>query len=115
MRLGRTNLTLLTVLVGATLAGPAVAQSRYDGLWRVTVVTKTGSCDASKTASVTVTDGVIQGDGDISGKVNKDGLVRASLGQVYAQGHLDGNAGSGKWSASSSGVPCSGSWVASRQ
>jgi hypothetical protein len=30
----------------ALAAAPASAQSPYDGLWQVTVVTKNGSCDA---------------------------------------------------------------------
>src|SRR5438874_525917 len=42
----------------ATLAAaPASAQSPYDGLWQVTVVTKTGSCDAQTTSTVTLDDG----------------------------------------------------------
>ena len=31
----------------ALAAAPAAAQQPYDGLWQVTVVTKTGSCDAA--------------------------------------------------------------------
>ena len=39
------------------MVGPASAQSPYDGLWQVTVVTKNGSCDAQTTSTVNVTDG----------------------------------------------------------
>ena len=40
-------------------AAPASAQQPYDGLWQVTVVTKTGSCDAQTTSTVTVSDGKV--------------------------------------------------------
>ena len=43
----------------ALAAAPASAQSPYDGLWQVTVVTKTGSCDAQTTSTVNVADGKI--------------------------------------------------------
>ena len=38
-----------SVLIAATgfAAAPASAQTPYDGLWNVTVVTKTGSCEPS--------------------------------------------------------------------
>ena len=53
----------------ATLAAaPASAQSPYDGLWQVTVVTKSGSCDAQTTSTVNVADGKISG-GPVSGSV----------------------------------------------
>ena len=37
---------LVSCLAAALAAAPAFAQQPYDGLWQVTVVTKTGSCDA---------------------------------------------------------------------
>ena len=41
----------------AVAAAPAAAQQPYDGLWQVTVVTKSGSCDAQTASTVTVNDG----------------------------------------------------------
>ena len=35
-----------TAATAALVAAPAAAQQPYDGLWQVTVVTKTGSCDS---------------------------------------------------------------------
>ena len=105
-------------LIAATglVAAPAVAQSPYDGLWQVTVVTKTGSCDAQTSSTLTVTDGKISAPGaDVSGSVGREGLVRVSIHGAYANGQLSGNAGSGKWNGASAGVPCSGRWEASRQ
>jgi hypothetical protein len=105
-------------LIAATglAAAPAIAQSPYDGLWQVTVVTKTGSCDAQTSSTLTVTDGKISAPGtDVSGSVGREGLVRVSIHGAYANGQLSGNAGSGKWNGASAGVPCSGRWEASRQ
>jgi hypothetical protein len=95
-------------------AAPVSAQQPYDGLWQVTVVTKSGSCDAHTTSTVNVSDGKISG-GPVSGTVGSGGLVRVSINGAYANGQLSGNSGSGKWNGASSGVPCSGRWEASRQ
>src|ERR1700761_2922224 len=94
---------------------PAAAQSPYDGLWNVTVVTKTGSCEPSTSTTLTVSDGKISGAPDVSGSVGREGLVHVSIRGAYANGQLNGNAGSGKWNGASAGIPCSGRWEASRQ
>jgi hypothetical protein len=105
-----------TFAVAALAAAPASAQQPYDGLWQVTVVTKTGSCDAQTTSTLTVSDGKISGGGaPISGSVGSGGLVRVSINGAYANGQLSGKSGSGKWNGASAGVPCSGRWEASRQ
>ncbi len=97
--------------VAALAAAPASAQQPYDGLWQVTVVTKTGSCDAQTTSTLTVTEGKVSASGaPVSGSVGSGGLNGA-----YANGQLSGNSGSGKWNGASAGVPCSGRWEASRQ
>jgi hypothetical protein len=100
----------------ALAAAPASAQTPYDGLWHVTVVTKTGSCDAQSSSTLTVTDGKVSSAGaPVSGSVGSGGLVRVSINGAYANGQLSGNSGSGKWNGASAGVPCSGRWEASRQ
>ena len=99
---------------GTLVAAPASAQTPNDGLWQVTVVTKTGSCDAQTTSTVNVAAGKISG-GPVSGSVGSGGLVRVSINGAYANGQLSGNSGSGKWNGASAGVACSGRWEASRQ
>jgi type 1 fimbria pilin len=100
----------------ALTAAPAVAQTPYDGLWSVTVVTKNGSCEPSTRSTLTVADGRVSAAGaDVSGSIGREGLVRVSIHGAYANGQLSGNAGSGKWNGASAGVPCSGRWEASRQ
>ena len=107
-----------SILAAAALAvaAPAVAQTPYDGLWNVTIVTKSGSCEPSARYPLTVTDGRVSAAGsDVSGSVGHAGLVRVSIGGAFANGQLSGNAGSGKWNGASGGIPCSGRWEASRQ
>lgn len=112
------DLILVTSVASAAAltAAPASAQQPYDGLWNVTVVTKTGSCEPSSSSTVNVIDGKISAQGAaISGTVGSGGLVRVSINGAYANGQLSGNSGSGKWNGASAGVPCSGRWEASRQ
>lgn len=101
--------------VAATLVvEPAFAQTPYDGLWNVTIQTRTGSCEPSSQYPLTVLDGMVSGAGDVMGKIGREGLVRVSIQGVYANGQLNGNAGSGRWNGASLGVACSGRWEASR-
>ncbi|WP_082747525.1 hypothetical protein [Bradyrhizobium macuxiense] len=112
------DLLIASITASAALvaAGPVSAQQPYDGLWNVTVVTKTGSCEPSTSSMVTVSEGKVSAQGAaISGTVGSGGLVRVSINGAYANGQLSGNSGSGKWNGASAGVPCSGRWEASRQ
>ena len=112
----RTMLFASALTAAAALAAPATAQTPYDGLWNVTIVTKAGSCEPSTHSTLTVTDGKVSAAGaDITGSIGREGVVRVSIGGAYANGQLSGNAGSGKWNGASAGVPCSGRWEASRQ
>ncbi|MDO9563432.1 MAG: hypothetical protein Q7J60_17590 [Bradyrhizobium sp.] len=120
MRFTRIRVAFLAsflVAAGTFAAGPASADSNaYDGLWNVTVVTKSGSCQPTTSSTLVVTDGKVSAGGAaVSGKVGREGLVRVSINGAYANGQLNGKTGSGKWNGSSAGVPCSGRWEASRQ
>jgi hypothetical protein len=117
MRNNRIATVLLgSILVTAALTAPALAQSPYDGVWSVTVVTKSGSCDPQTRSTLMISDGKVSASGaDVTGSIGREGLVRVSIGGAYANGHLNGNAGSGKWNGASAGIPCSGHWEAARQ
>ena len=118
MRLDRIRPVLALSALAAILsvAGPAAAQTPYDGLWQVTFVTKTGACEPSTRYPVTVADGKVSAAGaPVSGTVGREGSVRVSFSGAYANGQLSGSAGSGKWNGASNGIPCSGRWEASRQ
>jgi hypothetical protein len=112
------NCFRIAFILGAAgfAVAPASAESPYDGLWNVTIVTKSGSCEPTARYPLTVSDGKVTASGaDVSGKVGREGSVRVSIGAAYANGQLSGNTGSGKWNGASGGVPCSGRWEASRQ
>jgi len=114
MRVNRIGTALFVSAI--SLAAPALAQTPYDGLWDVTVVTKSGSCEPETRSTLTITDGKISAPGsEVSGSIGREGLVKVSIGGAYANGQLSGNAGSGKWNGASAGIPCSGRWEASRQ
>ena len=116
MRHNRISTIFSALALTALAAAPAAAQTPYDGLWQVTVVTKSGSCEAQTRSTLTVADGKVSAAGAaVSGNVGREGLVRVSINGAYANGQLSGNAGSGKWNGASGGVPCSGRWEASRQ
>src|ERR1700688_4864512 len=116
MRNNRIPALFLASALTALAAAPAIAQTPYDGLCNVTIVTKTGSYEPSARSTMTVADGKISGAGaDVSGSIGREGIVRVSINGAYANGHLSGNAGSGKWNGASAGIPCSGRWEASRQ
>lgn len=118
MRLNRIGFVLFaSALTAAAFASaPAMAQTPYDGLWSVTVVTKTGSCEPQTRSTLTIADGKVSAAGaDVTGSIGREGLVRVSIGGAYANGQLSGNSGSGRWNGASAGIPCSGRWEASRQ
>lgn len=108
--------TAFFVVTLAASAMPALAQQPYDGTWNVTIVTKSGSCEPTASSTLTVTEGKISAAGaNVSGSIGREGLVRVSINGAYANGQVNGNAGSGKWNGASGGIPCSGRWEASRQ
>jgi hypothetical protein len=106
---------VLGFFAAAAMSAPAVAESNYDGLWNVTILTSAGSCNPTAQYPLTVSDGHVTGPGNVSGSVARSGGVRVSISGAYANGTLSGNAGSGRWNSASAGMPCSGRWVAARQ
>jgi hypothetical protein len=116
MRYDRIGIAFFASTLTALAAAPATAQTPYDGLWNVTIVTKAGACEPTTSSTLTVTDGKVSAAGaNVSGSIGREGLVKVSIAGAYANGQLSGNSGSGKWNGASAGVPCSGRWEASRQ
>ena len=116
MRSIRPGMAFLALVMTSAATAPAIAQTPYDGLWSVTIVTKTGTCEPTANSTLTVAAGKISGPGtNVSGSIGHEGLVRVSINGAYANGQLNGNSGSGKWNGASAGIPCSGRWEASRQ
>ncbi|MBI3436073.1 MAG: hypothetical protein HY056_13515 [Proteobacteria bacterium] len=101
----------------------AQAQSRYDGVWSVVIVTERGTCDRAYRYPVRIARGIVgHGPGadtafNISGRVGRGGSVHVSVkrGGQGASGHgrLSRDTGSGRWKSSSN--ECSGYWTAERR
>ena len=109
------HIIALGFIAVTSIAAPAFAQTPYDGLWNVTILTKTGSCEPSVRYPLTVADGKVSGAADVSGSIGREGIVRVSIRGAYANGQLSGNSGAGKWNGASGGIAYRGSWEASRQ
>jgi hypothetical protein len=99
-----------------------VRNSRFDGLWSVSIYTQTGPCDASYRYPARIFRGqVLQADNDFSyqlaGAVNPNGaiVVTVSKGGQSATGYgrLNAFRGAGQWSAA--GGACTGVWNAIRR
>jgi hypothetical protein len=116
MRCVRNGTAFFALALAASAIAPAFAQQPYDGVWNVTIVTKSGSCEPTASSTLMVTDGKISSGGaNVSGSIGHEGVVKVSINGAYANGQLSGNTGSGKWNGASAGIPCSGRWEASRQ
>ena len=105
----------------AVTAPPTAARAAmpFDGSWRVSIQTLSGSCDPVYNFNVSIVDGRLDAaNGALLGTVNTKGGVSAVIGggdrRASANGKLAGNAGSGRWNGVSKGAPCSGRWTASR-
>ena len=85
MRRNRIRVLLIASLFAAAgfAAAPASAQQPYDGLWQVTVVTKTGSCDAQTTSTLTVTEGKISAPARRSPAASAAGVLCESRSMVH--------------------------------
>jgi hypothetical protein len=102
--------------------GPAQAQSAFDGLWSVQIVSQYGSCGQGYvTYPVRIVRGIVYNAGSMSGsvggRVDRRGAVRVSVSsggaQAHGSGRLSGYSGAGRWNSPTNG--CGGYWRAARQ
>lgn len=93
----------------------------YDGLWSVSIRTKSGPCDAAYRYPARIVGGqILQADNDfsyqISGAVVGSGAIAVTvskgLGTATGYGRLHGATGYGRWTA---GNQCAGTWSAMRR
>jgi hypothetical protein len=94
----------------------------YDGLWSVSIRTKSGPCDAAYRYPARIVGGqIVQADNDfsyqISGAVVSSGAMAVTVSKGLASatgyGRLRGTTGYGRWTTS--GNQCSGTWSAMRR
>jgi type 1 fimbria pilin len=77
MRYHRVLIAFFASALTALAAAPAAAQTPYDGLWNVTIVTKAGACEPTTRSTLSVADGKVSAAGaNVSGSIGREGLVR---------------------------------------
>ncbi len=108
-------------LTCASIAGPAVARTAFDGDWSVLIVTRGGACEPASRFGVQIANGIVIAGGGgaaVQGRVAPGGAVRVTVqsgGQwANGSGHLNLTRGSGVWRGQGNAGTCSGTWVAQR-
>jgi hypothetical protein len=108
-------------LAWVAAAGPAVAQSRFDGTWSVVIMTRGGACQSGLRYGVQIVNGQVIGGGggaDVRGRVGPGGgvAVSVSAGGQWASGsgRLNMITGGGVWRGQGNAGYCQGTWVAQR-
>ena len=122
--IGRSHLlsTILGMIALLAAGTAAKAQSVFDGLWSVQIVSQAGPCGQGYvTYPVRIVHGIVQSAGTMSGavagRVDRRGVVRVSVSsgahRAHGAGRLSSSRGSGRWTSPTNG--CSGYWTAARQ
>jgi hypothetical protein len=116
-------LIVVTVFIATTIfvAAPAFAAS-FDGLWSVTIVTRSGPCDASYRYGVLIRGGLVSYSGgagaSVAGRVSSSGQVSVSVAsggqRAHGSGRLSHGRGSGTWRGQGPSGTCSGVWSATQ-
>jgi hypothetical protein len=107
-----------------SVTAPAMARTRFDGLWSVLIITEQGSCERGYRYPLAIVNGVVQhasNQGDpsfvIGGRVGAGGAVRVTVrrGDQFAEGsgRLSSSTGEGRWRSPTGG--CTGYWTAERR
>jgi hypothetical protein len=70
------RIVAFSLIAAAFTIAPAYAQQAYDGLWNVTILTRTGNCEPSVHYPLTVTNGRVSGAADVLGSIGREGIVK---------------------------------------
>jgi hypothetical protein len=114
-------LIVVTVFTATAIfvAAPAFAAS-FDGLWSVTIVTRSGPCDAYR-YGVIIRGGLVSSGGagaSVAGRVSSSGQVSVSVAsgsqRAHGSGRLSHGRGSGTWRGQGPSGTCSGVWSATQ-
>jgi hypothetical protein len=113
----------VVVLAGVGVAGPAFAQSAYDGSWSVVISTRGGACESGVRYGVQIINGHVTSAGegggvDVAGRVSRGGAVNVAVrsgGQwANGSGRLSMTHGGGVWRGQGNSGFCQGTWAAER-
>jgi hypothetical protein len=116
-------LIVVTVFIATAVfvAASAFAAS-FDGLWSVTIVTRSGPCDASYRYGVLIRGGLVSYAGgagvSVAGRVSPSGQVSVSVAggsqRAHGSGRLSHGRGSGTWRGQGPTGACAGVWSATQ-
>lgn len=114
---------LLAAVMAAAPPKAVAAQTVYDGLWSVLVITDNGACDRAYRYPVRIAGGKVghahpsHTSFNIAGRVGRGGSLRVSVSRgdrrADGTGRLTRNGGGGKWRSARG--ECSGKWIAERR
>jgi hypothetical protein len=117
------DLIVVAVFTATTMlaAAPAFAAS-FDGSWSVTIVTRSGPCDASYRYGVVIQGGRVAsaggGGASVAGRVSSSGQVSVSVAagsqSAHGSGRLSHGRGSGTWRGHGPTGTCAGVWSATQ-
>jgi hypothetical protein len=101
---------------------PASAQSAFNGVWSVLIITDNGPCDRAYRYPIRIANGQVsyagQSDFDVAGRVTRNGAVRVMVGRgnqrASGSGRLGNGWGTGTWRGMGEGT-CSGRWTAEKR
>ncbi len=113
------RVALIALCLGAASIDPAPAKPLFDGVWYVSITTKSGRCEDGNRYPVRIASGVLSNASDwgliISGKVRENGQITVMVNRgnrsASGYGRLEGKYGAGLWT----GESCSGTWWAERR
>jgi hypothetical protein len=119
------TLTTLSALAIPLLAAPvsAAAQTAFNGMWSVLIMTDSGPCDRAYRYPVRVANGRVfyagEADFTVNGRVSGNGAVNVSVTRgsqrASGSGRLSLGSGSGTWRGSGPQGTCVGSWMAEKR
>ena len=107
----------VVLLFASALAPAAIATPSHDGVWSVSLVTRSGDCDRSVASQIQVREGRVNENllfARIVGSVGGNGAVSLQVlrggDSLNARGTVSGTRGSGSWTSPSKN--CTGIWTA---
>jgi hypothetical protein len=114
---------LLAAALSSGFAAPAKAQTAYDGLWSVLIITDKGTCDRGYRYAVRIKSGKVahadpaSSSFRINGRVAGNGAISVSVARgdqsANGTGRITRDSGAGRWKSNKG--ECSGVWQAERR
>ena len=113
-----TLVAAFAICIALSSGTSAAASSKFDGVWSVRMVAKSGSCPESS-FPIRVLEGLVSlplPGATVEGAIRRDGSVKLNISNsiqvVNATGTIVGSTGSGRWRSPT--ASCDGTWTAQK-